>query len=214
MKKGSVPNLKPMISRFRQRINHFGAQPYGVLWGNGDLQLLRFDCLLSILNEKDKEGGLNIADFGCGYGALFTFIQDADWMADSVYTGYDITPEMVDTASNSIEDQRARFVHGGEVSEPADFVLVSGTFSLKCANEYDDWGRFVQQSLLQLWTKSRRGLAFNLLSDSQPEKDPELYYANAADYRKFCLREMSQDLRLIEDPAIHEFTLLVRRETG
>ena len=207
-------DLDPVIERFRARINHFGPHHYGVLWSDAEQQLQRFSTLFEVVSDLPKDAPLQLADFGCGYGAMFLWLKDQLESSPFYYTGYDLVAEMIETCHQTINDEHARFIHSAEMLEDADYVFVSGTFTLKCQVETRQWEGFVEKSLLQLWHKSSKGLAFNFLNDQRKEKDPELYYANAEHYEAFCQKNMSSLTRLRVNQKLNEFTLLVERESG
>ncbi len=211
MKNESCIDLTPVIERFQARVKHFGAHHYGVLWSNAEQQIRRFQLLAQVVTDSDLDGGLRIADFGCGYGAMYLWLKDESMMKNSSYIGYDITPEMIQVCKETILDKEAHFIHSDEILHAADYVFVSGTFTLKCDMEVDAWENFILSSLKQLWRKSKKGLAFNFLSDQQAVHDPELYYASAEKIREFCKVEMSESTRVVTDTSMQEFTVLVNR---
>ncbi len=204
-------NLDPIVERFKTRIKHFGAQPSAVLWSDGNLQILRFQALIELIDNENTNIKLSLVDFGCGYGAFFTFLKKHGLMINRKYTGYDITKEMILNCLENIHDKSAEFIHDNKLQKPADYVFVSGTFGLRCSTEHATWEAMVKSNLLHLWNNSSKGLAFNLLSDSHSVKDPELYYANAKDYLEFCTGKMSHNIKYIDGPVFNEFTILVRR---
>ncbi len=118
-------DMNTIVKRFQERINHFGAHHYGVLWSNAEQQVRRFELLLKIVPENEYSGGLEFADFGCGYGAMYSFLQDQPAMKNSVYTGYDITEGMIDACNSQISKPDAKFIHADKMSYPVDYTFVS-----------------------------------------------------------------------------------------
>ena len=71
---------------------------------------------------------------------------------------------MVEAARERHSDPRARFEVGTEVREEVDYVLASGTFTLRAELADADWEAHVRACSEGLWERSRRGLGFNLLA--------------------------------------------------
>ncbi|MGB0672174.1 MAG: hypothetical protein ACPGNT_11820 [Rhodospirillales bacterium] len=203
--------LAPIAHSYARRLRQYGAGPKGVFWKNGDTQALRFQVLLGILDGADLGGGISIADFGCGYGALFEAIRDEPFMNGSRYVGYDMTKTMVETAAVRLADPRVSFRHAVAVTEPADYVLVSGTYNLKNAADDREWEAYIRASLVQLWSMTGKGLAFNLLTSRAAERESGLFYADAARFFDFCTKILGPRVTMVAETPRGETTFKIRR---
>ncbi len=204
--------LAPVAQAFERRLNQYGDDPRAVFWKSGGNQLLRFETLYRIFDDVDEAGGLTINDFGCGYGAFFDFLADKPPLRRGRYIGYDMSKKMIEEAKQRTIDPRARFIQHITVTEPGDFTFACGTFNMHLRANEDDWDRLIKDSLRQLWSKTRKGLAFNLLRSDSIERCPGLFYINGADYLEFCRRELSPGAVMEEDPLLPDYTFFVRRE--
>lgn len=204
------PFLKDIAKVFDHRVRNYGQSPAGVLWKNTDGQQLRFEVLARILDERTLPGPISINDFGCGYGAMFNFFTTFAHMSRLNYTGYDISKEMIDTATRRIQDRRAAFRQGSTISQAADFTFVSGTYNLKLKVAEKPWNAYVKASLKQLWEMTEQGLAFNMLDRDHPDQGEGLYYAEAAEFMDFC-HGLSNNVSFIDDYPLHEWTIFMRR---
>ena len=208
----SAELLAPVATAFRRRLAEYGNQPHGVFWRTRDGQMMRFDILLGILEAVDvRAGTTTINDFGCGYGALFTHIRDEAFMTGGRYTGYDVTEEMILAAKRAHPDQRATFVRGSMATREADYSFVSGTYNMLIDADEADWLALIQTSLRQLWSKTRKGLAFNMLSTYDRHRQGDLYYADPCVFFDFCIPGLSPNVTLLHDYPLKEWTIYVRR---
>ena len=208
----SAELLAPVATAFRRRLAEYGNQPHGVFWRTRDGQVMRFDILLGILKAADVEAGTTtINDFGCGYGALFAHILDEPFMKGGRYTGYDLTEEMIIAAKRAHRDPRATFVHGSVATREADYTIVSGTYNMRIDADAEEWLALIQSSLRQLWPKTRKGLAFNMLSIYDRHHQGDLYYADPSVFFDFCIRGLSPNVTLLHDYPLKEWTIYVRR---
>ena len=204
--------LAPAARAYERRLRRYGPTAKGVFWRDDEWQRRRYHVLVRAFRPEDRGGGVSIADFGCGYGALFQYLQDRPVMTGSRYIGYDMSEQMIAACRNRIDDRRARFVRHLRVTEPADYVFASGTYNLKLRANTGAWHRYILASLDQLWSKTGRVLAFNML-DADAEDDPEegLYYGRASEFRDHCRQHFSARVELSTDPPLPDWTLFVRR---
>jgi SAM-dependent methyltransferase len=204
--------LAPIAVTYDLRIRQCGIDPRGVYWKTVEGQKLRFEILLGIIDARfDEEGTVQINDLGCGYGALFDLMQDMPCMRKGRYFGYDISEEMIKTCRRRIQDPRATFEQTLIATKQADYSLVSGTYNMRMDVDIKFWRDYIKESLVQLWRSTRRGLAFNLLSTHDKQKVSGLYYSDPAEYLDFCLRNLSDNVAIMHDYPLKEFTIYVHR---
>jgi len=196
---------------FSRTVKTFGKSPAAVLWKNAEGQQLRFEVLAGILSDQPFSAHISINDFGCGYAALFDFLDDLPGTSDLSYYGYDISKDMIAAARQRTRDRRAHFIEASKIDKAADFTFVSGTFNLKLKVPDNPWNAYVKESLAGLWSVSNKGLAFNMLDMNHPKQGEGLYYADVNEFMDFC-RGLSANVTLIDDYPLHEWTIFVRRD--
>ncbi|CCQ73902.1 class I SAM-dependent methyltransferase [Magnetospira sp. QH-2] len=204
--------MQPVVAAYRSRIRDYGATPPGVVWRSEDRQTDRFMVLLDMIPESDRLRDLSLNDLGCGYGALLEYARRDTDLRIARYQGYDACPEMIQAAGQTLgDDEGIHLEVASEATREADYSVVSGTFNLKIYAREKDWEAYVKQSLMALWKKSRRGMAFNLLSKPFGHTDGTLYLADPGNYLEFCLRHMSGNVVLRHDYMPDDFTIWVMR---
>lgn len=206
------PLLEPARRAYAHRLKQCGATARGVFWRDESYQARRYDILAQVFEPPHRDGGITIADLGCGYGAFFDYLAPRPVMAGSRYVGYDMTPEMIDVCRRRIADPRAAFVAAPRVTEPADYVFASGTFNLKMFAEDAAWQDYVLGAVEAAWRQTRVGLAFNMLdADGDPAARQEgLFYADAGVFEAFC-RRLAPRLELRRHPPLPDWTLFLWR---
>jgi len=209
--KKSPKLLTPVVKAYERRLRQFGAEARGVFWKDEDLQRQRYDILSAIFDDIDQAGGLTIHDFGCGYGALFDYLKDMPVMKASGYIGTDMSVDMITQAKRRISDPRTSFIRHLMAVDVADYTFASGTYNMHVGQNEEDWETYVKASLKQLWSKTRKGLAFNMLRDDADERYDGLYYINGRDLFDFCTRELSPNVILQNDSPLPDWTFFVRR---
>ena len=201
----------PIAVYFSAALLTYGAQPRGVFWRDTEGQRLRFEHLIGILDEDDWGRDLSINDLGCGYGAMFDFLADLPFMKDGHYRGYDITEKMVECCRQRITDPRASFELSPRATKVADYSFVSGTYNMRLDIPDEAWLDYIQRSLLDLATMSRKGLAFNMLAaDRSKRPQNTLYSPHPEPLYDFCLRAISPHVTLVIDYPLAEWTIWIR----
>ena len=189
----------------------YGSEPKAAAWRDRERQLRRFQIFSGLFEIVSADTGFSVNDLGCGYGAMFEAYRDLPAFKNAHYYGYDISTGMLDEARANISDSRAVWIHSHEATHDADFSFISGTYNLNLNADVDLWRQYVEENLLQLWSKTRVALGFNMLSAHAPKRQKTLYYADPDHFLAFCRTHMSNQVRLVDRLAPEEFVIFVMR---
>lgn len=208
------PERQPILDRveryYTARFQEFGATPKGVDWNSAESQELRFAQLLKVC---DRASSFRIIDYGCGYGALASFLRANGY--DYGYIGHELSAPMREHAiSIHSFDARCSFSGPGLEIAPADYTVASGIFNVKQDIPSDDWAAYIFETIDRMAGLSRRGFAFNVLtsySDADRQR-ADLYYADPRVLFDYCKRRHSRNVALLHDYGLYEFTVLVRKD--
>jgi len=204
--------LAPVARIYGRRLDECGATAKGVFWKDEAWQIKRFERMAEIFDTDDLQGGgVVINDFGCGYGAFFDFLAARPVMNGSRYFGYDISQEMIAACRDRITDPRAKFLRKMWATEPADYSFACGTYNMHGRADAREWMEYVEASLEQLWSKTRRALAFNMLRDDEPEQYQGLYYVDPDRLRRFCATKLTANLEIFDERPLPDITFFLRR---
>lgn len=204
--------LAPVARIYGRRLDEYGATAKGVFWKDEIWQEKRFERLVQIFDPVDAaDGGITINDFGCGYGAFFDYLERRPVMNGSRYFGYDIVQEMIAACRDRVTDPRAKFLRKMWATETADYSFACGTYNMNGRAEDRDWLEYVEASLEQLWARSGRALAFNMLRDDEPEQYMGLYYVDPERMRRFCARTLTADVQVFDERPMPDVTFFLRR---
>ena len=210
-----MPDLGAAMDTMRERYErslaeHGPGSSQAVGWHDATWQQLRFGILAQVL---EGEAPVTVADFGCGTGALFAHLAArAAPPPLGGYVGYDIVPAFVDAARAAHRDPRARFEVGSEVAEDVDYVLASGALTLRPGITDEEWEEHIRGELARLWSRSRRGLAFNLLTRTENPREEGFYAGDPETWARWCSRHLDGALVALKwGPPLPDFAVLVRR---
>jgi SAM-dependent methyltransferase len=209
-----MPSHKELLEKvsnyYTKKVLQFGTTPAGVDWNSYESQELRFQQLLKVI--KQHSGHFSVLDYGCGYGSMYKYLQQH--FKDFDYLGYDISEEMIKTASEMyISTNALEWKTSLTEKDKKDYVIASGILNVKQEVSSDIWEKFVLDTITELDKYSKRGFAFNVLtkySDKEYMKD-NLYYADPTFLFDFCKRNFSKYVALLHDYPLYEFTILVTK---
>lgn len=201
--------LAEVADYYSAKLAKHGDSAQGVDWNSEESQTLRFLQLSKIISENC---GFSINDLGCGYGALYDYLCTR--YSDFSYSGCDVSADMIRTAeARYSRESRVNFIQAAEPPILADYGIASGVFNVRLENLDSVWYTYIKSILDILNRTSRYGFAFNCLTSfSEVEKMHDyLYYANPCELFDLCKRRYSNDVALLHDYGLFEFTILVRK---
>lgn len=196
---------------FSRKLEEFGATPKGVDYNGPEAQERRFEQLVKIIHPARP---FTVIDYGCGYGAMFDFLNEKGWQFE--YYGVDVIERMVMTArANHTGFANAHFTNDERELPRADYLVAGSIFNIKLETPYEDWQEFVVKSLRQINDLSSDSFAFNMLtkySDAdRMAQRPDLFYGDPLFFFDLCKREFSRNVALLHDYGLYDFTILVRK---
>jgi cyclopropane fatty-acyl-phospholipid synthase-like methyltransferase len=203
--------VEAVVGYYEGKLAAFGGTPRGVDWKDEVSQTKRFEQLMRAL-ALNGGSDVRIIDFGCGYGALRSFLAANNFRGS--YSGYDCSGEMIEAAQRMHADVAdATFTSDWASIEPADYVIASGVFNVRLDTPEAEWRDYVLRTLSIIDEKATGGWAVNFLTSYADEerKRSDLYYADPAMILDWCKRSASRWVCLLHDYELYEFTIGVLR---
>jgi SAM-dependent methyltransferase len=198
---------------FSGKLKAFGATAEGVDYNGPDAQERRFDQLARVI---DPAPPFTVIDYGCGYGAMFDFLQRKGWHFE--YYGVDQIEEMLMAGREKYgQFPNAHFTADAGKAPRSDYLLAGAVFNIKLGSSHDEWQQYICESLLQMDTLCSKGFSFNMLTkysdaDRMAER-PDLFYGDPLFFFDFCKRVFSRNVALLHDYGLYDFTIIVRKES-
>lgn len=177
---------------YTRRFKEKGAAAEGVFWASKLSQTARFDHILSQIMAQDTSQNIHLADIGCGYGAMWEFIQKTPRFHNLVYSGYDINAAMIGHCTRHFSDGEQRFQIGRKPHRKTDYAVFVGTFNLCHTDDYDLWQDYILRQLSYSWKEVRKGLALNITSLANPRIQNQIFYIEPAKFKARLEREFGR----------------------
>lgn len=165
------------ISYFEGLLAKHGSNYLALDWNSVESQRLRFTVLKELFIYGSKGANLSILDVGCGFGDLYGFFKTEGLLRREKisYTGYDISPKILEVARKKYPDakfERKDILEDRHVPR-FDHVFCSGALNIKTTERetHLDW---VKEMIFRMYDLSGRGTAINFLSEGAlPISDPD-----------------------------------------
>jgi SAM-dependent methyltransferase len=204
-----MSSLDAVRKYYEAKLLDHGATPRGVDWNGETSQRLRFQVLSKVIDGLAAES-LSVDDYGCGYGAFLDYLHELG-PKDLDYLGLDVSADMVNEARR-LHAQGA-FEVSSRSPRVADYSVASGIFNVALDQERAGWERAVVNTLDAMHAASKRGFAFNCLTSyaDAESRRPHLYYADPCFFFDHCKRRYSNQVALLHDYGLYEFTIIVRK---
>ena len=196
-------------SYYGRKLQEHGDTPSGVDWNSKSGQVLRFQQLEKIIAHHHKR--FSLSDIGCGYGAFLEFLAQNHEFS---YLGVDISPNMIRVAEKRHQGKsEARFLSGHEPDVESEYCVASGIFNVRLDHSDRNWSDYLYHMLEVMNKFTKTGFAFNCLSNYSDEnkRRNDLFYADPCELFDHCKNSYSQNVTLLHDYGLYEFTILVRK---
>ena len=166
-------------------------------WSNEHTQKIRFKILMEISGLEITD---SVLDVGCGHGDLSYHFDD--------YLGIDLRNSAIITARENYEDKwkglfQANFLNQSvfETGGEFDWCFASGVFALK-----NNWEEITQKTIEKMFSLCKKGIAFNLLSDSCSNKDIDMKHCTTDDV-SFLMQSVTERYVIRNDYLSHDLTV-------
>lgn len=196
-------DLTRVKTYYDETFKDWGHSVDALSWEDKKKQWLRFQVLSTVIPDEP----CSLLDVGCGFGDLQQFLTEQKF-SQVTYTGIDVMKPFIDIARKRFPN--GNFIEGDfhTLQQDFDVVLASGPFSLKEA----DNEAMIRRAIDALWRRTRKALAFNLLSNKASERlrfDDYYFYDPAA--MLAYARTLTPKVQLREDYLQVEFALFMER---
>ena len=171
---------------YTNRLMKYGNTPQGLFWKNSFTQIHRFELIITALNKYHNLKKFIICDIGCGYGKFLEFLRNKLNKSSFLYQGCDLNNRLIDYCARNYSDENCKFYKKSSPRGIVDFSVMSGTFNLSVTNDVKMWEKYILKNLTNIWKKTDKIMAFNLLHQNERKIKQNLYYTNKNWMKDIC----------------------------
>jgi len=174
---------------YSKNVKKFGCIPAAIFWNSEQSQRKRFEILINLIKNFEKNYKLSIADIGCGYGAFLDFLIKYNYK-NIKYSGYDINPTLIKSCLKKYP--KIYFSINNFPSVNCDLAVMSGTYNLCVTDNISLWEDYIIYNLRKCFSYCKKGIIFNLqYSDTSYIKN-FIYYTNVENMKKILNKQFSR----------------------
>ncbi len=194
-----MDEITDLLKNYHVRVfDEHGPTAKGVDWNDEGEMLFRYDKMLRVL-DKDffkPEGRPSLLDVGCGWGGLYQRTREKG--VDICYTGIDVAENMISFAASTFPDATfvVRDIFTLPDEEVYDFAVCNAILTQKHDASIPAMEKFAKRLVSKMFTISKHGIAFNLMSTRVNFTVNNLYYHNPVEMLSWALTELSPRVRL------------------
>lgn len=194
---------KHLIENYTHHVGVHGVAP-GATQNSPEGQKMRFDQLLKLADLR----GHTVLDLGCGIGDLLPALEAEFGPLD--YTGIDLTPEMIATASKRFPEKKffCRDVLRDGFPGEYDYGLICGVFN----NYIPECGTLMREMLAATFKQCRIGLGFNFTSTYVNYQTEGMFYHDPCDVLRFVIENLSRKVLMHHHYGRCDVSVFVYRE--
>ena len=156
---------------------------------------------------------MSLLDFGCGAAHLLQHLQAAG--IDNIdYAGLDLLPKFVELARRKFPAHTfycADLLEDAEALPRFDYVVMNGVFTERRSLSFDEMLAYFKRLLKQVWSRTTRGLAFNVMSKQVDWEREDLFHLPLDTLAGFLTKELTRDFVIRNDYRLYEYTAYVYR---
>ena len=202
-----------LASHYNELVKKFGKNVKSSQQSTKTSRKKRLQILLKYIDLKK---GNSILDFGCGTGYLYEYLQKSGYKVK--YTGIDISAEAIKFAKKIYNKKNnCNFILANilekNLKKKFDFILVNGTFN---NNTKNNW-MWMRESLIRLYSITKKTLVFNNLTYYVDFYDKKLFYIQPEKVLNFCKKKLSKKVLIDNSYTLkkktipYEFTTCVKK---
>lgn len=194
-----MPHKEEQIKYYEGLLAQHGENYLALDWNSPESQRLRFKILKEIFIYGKKASNVSVLDVGCGFGDFYGFLKaDGSLHRNKIsYTGYDISPKILEVARKKYPDAKFELkdILEDRYVPKFDYVFCSGALNIR-TTEKDEHLDTVKEMIFRMYDLCGCGAAINFLSEGAlPISDAE--EANSGRYYFFSPEEIVSFVRYV-----------------
>lgn len=206
---------KDIIKHYEQCFKKYGDSAKGVDWPNEiDLQN-RYTVMSELISARKLRSYENdtLLDFGCGNAMFLKFLQEHERFNTLKYTGLDASDEFIKFCK--IKYPNHSFIccdileDDDNFSKEYDWIVCNGVFTEKRELAFEEMFQYFKLMIRLLFSKARRGLAFNVMSKNVDWERDDLFHLSHDLLSDFLCNDISRNYVIRNDYGLYEYTTYV-----
>lgn len=158
-------NLNTAKTYFESLFEKYGIDEKSLGWSKNK-QEVRFEQLFKYI----KQTNVSVLDVGCGFGDLYSYLENCGNYDRLDYCGIDIVDSFIEVANKkhahkeNVQFQCTSLMTMNQ-EQSWDWVVECGLFGLMIYDTEEQMYQYLEESMKKAFALSKQGISFNFLSD-------------------------------------------------
>ncbi|MFC1549299.1 class I SAM-dependent methyltransferase [Nitrospirota bacterium] len=177
-----------LIDFYTSRLMLHGDRPEALRWTPSG-QVARYEAISQLSGSIQ---GKRVLDYGCGKGDLYAY-----WLTKDIrpmYTGLDITPELIELAR--LKYPECDFMVHDIEEEPLESKFALGFVCGVFNNRVEGTTESLKNSIRLLFDNVTEGLAINAISSLSRDRDIDINYVDPEDLLLYTRENITSNAQL------------------
>lgn len=200
-----------IIEHYENCLALHGDNFRGVDWTNEADTFKRFEVMLGVIREKPEP--VTLLDFGCGASHIYEYILRNN-LTFIDYSGLEISEKFFELSKSkfpSVNYYHLDIIESSDELPIFDYVVMNGVLTEKRELSFDEMWKYTQELLVQVFSKCRKGIAFNVMAKAVDWEREDLFHLPMDILADFLTKKLSRNFIIRNDYGLYEYTTYVYR---
>ena len=201
-----------IVQHYEDCLARHGDSHRGVDWPNAADAQKRYQVMLDLI--RPDSGPCSLLDFGCGASHLYQYMLDQG-IQQASYAGLDMSIAFCELSRRKypgINYICANVLDSPECLGEFDYIVMNGVFTEKRDLSFEQMFDYMKKLLRLVFSRSRRGIAFNVMSKQVDWERDDLFHMPFGDLTDFLVKELSRHFVIRNDYGLYEYSVYVYKE--
>jgi SAM-dependent methyltransferase len=210
----SAPTKKyiEIVEHYESCLAKYGDTHLGVDWPKAQDAETRYRIMLELISSP-RPPVVKLLDFGCGASHLYEHIV-AIGVTGIEYTGLDLSPKFVELSRKKFP--KNHYICADILEEPdsvpaSEYIVMNGVFTEKRGLTFDEMLAYFERTLIAVFAKAQRGIAFNVMSKHVDWERGDLFHLPFDTLTGLLTRLLTRNFVIRNDYGLYEYTTYVYR---
>lgn len=210
-----MSGYQEIVKHYEDCFSKHGDSPAGVDWPNLNDLLKRYEVMLGLIRETNEQ--INLLDFGCGTAMLKTYADNSYHKNQILYSGLDIGKSFAEFSRKKFPETpiyHLDILKESDALPDFDYTVMNGVFTEKRSLSYDEMFSYMCDVLRIVFAKSKKGIAFNVMSKAVDWERDDLFHVPADQLIGFMTKELSRHFVIRNDYGLYEYTVYLYHQVS
>jgi|APSaa5957512535_1039671.scaffolds.fasta_scaffold11231_5 SAM-dependent methyltransferase len=200
---------KSIYKSYEEQYHQYGDSFKGVGWLRQEDCNKRFKVMSEIFYPNEEN--IKILDFGCGLSHFYEYLSNNKDLNGIEYLGLDISQEYIEASKKKFPNNKyyCKDILEGDFDFDFDYAVINGVFTQKFSMNDVEMFAFLSSIVEILYNASRKGVAFNVMSNYVDFKKDGAFHLSFEKLSNFIIDNLTKNFVIRHDYGLYEYTVYI-----